>query len=138
AVVPTDHCNPHSLLVVTDDQALIGCNYGAPDAAGDKGQLVVFDPLEGKITSTAAGLGGDGQTAIDLANGQYYAAANKEPGGSVLKMIDVESRRLVQTIHTWDGSHSVAVNSETHRVYLPTAAKTGPCGGCIEVYAPAR
>ena len=136
AVVPTDHCNPHSLVILEQDRALIGCNYGATDAGAAKGQVVVFNPVDGKIAASGAGLGGDGQTAIDLAQSQYYAAANKEPGGPVLKVVDASTLRPLQTIPTWNGSHSVAVNGLTHRVYLPTAAKTGPCGGCVEVYAP--
>ena len=137
-VYRTDHCNPHSIAVLPDGRAFIRCNYGAPDSAGDKGQLAAFDLTAGKIVAIAAGLGGDGQTAVDLAGGQYYfyAAANKNPGGPVLRVIDVHTLGSVQTIATWAGSHSVGVNSETHRVYLPTLAKTGPCGGCVEVYAP--
>lgn len=133
-IYPTDHCNPHSLVIVSENRLLTGCNYGAPDAG--KGQLAVFDPAAGKIVATGAGLGGDGQTAADPA-GRYYAAANKEPGGPVLKVVDARSLAPLQSIHTWDGSHSVAVSSETNHVYLPTSAKTGPCGGCVEVYAAA-
>ena len=51
----------------------------------------MFDPIAGKIVETGAGLGGDGQTAVDLTDGQYYAAANKNPGGPVLKVVDVRT-----------------------------------------------
>jgi hypothetical protein len=136
----TDHCNPHSIAILSEGRAFIRCNYGAPDSAGDKGQLASFDLIAGKIVAIAAGLGGDGQTAVDVVDGQYYfyAAANKNPGGPVLKVVDVHTLGPVQTITTWAGSHSVGVSSETHRVYLPTLAKTGPCGGCVEVYAPTQ
>ena len=136
ALRPTEHCNPHSLAIISENRVIMGCNYGAPDSTGDRGQLLMFDLVVGKNLETGAGLGGDGQTAADLTDGLYFAAANKNPGGPVLKVVDVRSLRQLQTINTWDGSHSVAVNDVTNRVYLPTAAKTGPCGGCIEVYAP--
>jgi hypothetical protein len=134
AVYPTDHCNPHSVTVISPTRVFIGCNYGPADATGQKGQMVVLNVETGKIVARAASLGGDGQTAIDLAMGRYYAAANKEPGGSVVKIVDVASQKPVQILHTWFGSHSVAVDDRTHRLYLPVAAGTAPCGGCVVVF----
>ena len=135
AVHPTDHCNPHSVAVVSSSRLFIGCNFGAADSRGPKGQLVTFELPLGNIAQTGASLGGDGQTALDLTVGQYYAAANKNPGGPVLKVVDVRTLRPVEMIHTWTGSHTVAVDTGSHRIYIPAAAGAAPCGGCVMVYA---
>ncbi len=139
-ILRTRHCNPHSIAILSDGRAFIRCNYGSSDSAGNKGKLAAVDLTTGRIVAAAAGLGGDGQTTADRVDGRYYlyAAANRNPGGPVLRVIDAHTLGAVQTVATWAGSHSVGVSGDTHRVYLPTVAKAGPCGGCIEVYAPAQ
>jgi hypothetical protein len=42
----------------------------------------------------------------------------------------------VQKIPTSNGAHSIGIALSNGHVYLPTTTKDGPCGGCIQVYAP--
>lgn len=137
ALLRTTGCNPHSVQVVSRIRLYIGCNFGRPGPSGPKGQLAAFDLPHDRIVATGAGLGGDGETAIDPTLGQYYASANKNPGGPVLRVVDLADMRAIQTIRTWNGSHSVALDPGTHKLYLPAAAGVAPCGGCVVVYAPA-
>jgi DNA-binding beta-propeller fold protein YncE len=132
----TPGCNPHSVQVMARNRLYIGCNFGSSGPNGPKGQLAVFDLRSDRIVATGKGLGGDGQTAIDLSLGQYYAAANKDPDGPVLKVINLTDLHEIQKIPTWSGSHSVALDAGSHRVYLPAAAGAAPCGGCVVVFAP--
>ena len=137
ALHPTPNCNPHSVQAVSKTRLLVGCNFGPATALGPKGQLISFDLSANRIVKTGPGLGGDGQTAMDLEAGQYYAAANKNPGGPVLRVVDLATFQSIQNVSTWNGSHSVALDSASHRVYLPAAAGAAPCGGCVMVYEPA-
>ena len=127
-------CNPHSLSIGPGSLIFLGCSPAGKTPSD--GSMVVFDAAAGKVVDTAPDLGGSGETAYNPKLGLYYAAAGGIPGGPAIKIIDPKAKTLVQKIQTFDGSHSLALNLGNDHVYLPTTAKSGPCGGCILVYAP--
>src|SRR5262249_34420213 len=127
-------CNPHSLSIGPGSLIFLGCSPAGKTPSD--GSMVIFDAANGKVADTAPGLGGSGETAFDSRLGLYYAAAGGLPGGPAIKVIDPKAKTLVQKIKAFDGSHSLALDLANHSVYLPTTAKSGPCGGCIIVYAP--
>ena len=131
-----EHCTPHSLTIVSQTTIFLGCSAARAGSAKPGAELAVFDIASGKASQYAADLGGAGETAADPGVGQYYAASTNVPGGSAIKVIDIATRALVQKIPTSKGAHSLAVSLDSHRLYLPTTAADGPCGGCILVYAP--
>ena len=132
AVHGIDHCHPHSLALVADATLFLGCSL----APADGGDLAVFDIGSGKAQATLPDLGGSGDTVVNPKLGQYYQSASGALGGPALRVIDIKSRSQVQKIPTSNGSHSIAISLAQNHVYLPTAAKGGPCGGCIMVFAP--
>jgi hypothetical protein len=77
------------------------------------------------------GLGGNGGSTVDLKRGLYYHAATN---GAMI-VVDTKTRALVQKVPTWNGSRSPGVNLATGRIYVATTAKSGPCGGCVAVFA---
>jgi hypothetical protein len=127
-----DHCHPHSLALVADATLFLGCSL-APAPGGD---LAVFDIGSGKAQATLPDMGGSGDTVVNPKLGQYYQSASGALGGPALRVIDIKSRTQVQKIPTSNGAHSIAISLAQNHVYLPTAAKGGPCGGCIMVFAP--
>ena len=131
-----DHCNPHSVAIVSDATMFLGCAMTPAGAPAPGGELAIFDVGTGKAVSYLAGLGGQGDTAINPALGLFYQSASNNTDGPKLRVIDIKSRKLVQAIPTSIGAHSMAVDVARNHVYLPTTAKDGPCGGCIQVFAP--
>jgi DNA-binding beta-propeller fold protein YncE len=127
-----DRCHPHSLALVADATLFLGCSL-APAAGGD---LAVFDVGSGKVQATLPDMGGSGDTVVNPKLGQYYQSASSALGGPALRVIDIKSRTQVQKIPTSNSAHSIAISLAQGHVYLPTAAKDGPCGGCIMVFAP--
>jgi DNA-binding beta-propeller fold protein YncE len=127
-----DHCHPHSLALVADATLFLGCSL-APASGGD---LAVFDVGSGKAQATLPDMGGSGDTVVNPKLGQYYQSASSALGGPALRVIDIKSRTQVQKIPTSNSAHSIAISLAQNHVYLPTAAKDGPCGGCIMVFAP--
>jgi DNA-binding beta-propeller fold protein YncE len=130
-----ENCNPHSHALISGSQFFIGC------AAGAKGtelppQMAVYDVSTDKVVAYMPGIGGAGTSAVNARAGQYYAAANNNPGGSALGVYDAKTNSMIQHIPTWTGSHSIQVNLKNNHVYLPTRGNSGPCKGCILVFAP--
>lgn len=127
-------CNPHSLSMGPGTLIFLGCTPGGKTPSD--GEMIIFDAAKGEVADTAPGFGGSGETAYNPKLGLYYAAAGGIPGGPAIKVIDPKAKTLVQKIQASDGSHSLALNLANDHIYLPTTAKSGPCGGCILVYAP--
>jgi len=125
-------CHPHSLQAVTKSTVFLGCSNGHGPNSRSGGNLAIFDLTDEKIVSIANDLGGNGSSDFDPQLARYYHATTN----SALIEIDINDRKIVQSAATSNGARSVAVNRSTHRVYLATAAKEGPCGGCIIVFSP--
>jgi len=125
-------CHPHSLQIVSDSTIFLGCSsaHGANSKPG--GDLAVFDIATGTITARGAGLGGNGSSALNPKLGQYYHATT----AATLMVVDMKTAKPVQKIPTSPGARSIDASSANNHVYLATIAKGGPCGGCIQVYAP--
>jgi hypothetical protein len=98
--------------------------------------MAVYDVSTDKVVAYMPGIGGAGTSAVNAKAGQYYAAANNNPGGSALGVYDAKTNSMIQKISTWTGSHSIQVNLKNNHVYLPTRGNSGPCKGCIMVFAP--
>jgi DNA-binding beta-propeller fold protein YncE len=127
-----DGCHPHSLQIVSDSTIFLGCSsaHGANSKPG--GDLAIFDIATGTITARGAGLGGNGSSDLNPKLGQYYHATT----AATLMVIDMKTAKPVQKIPTSPGARSIAASQANNHVYLATIAKGGPCGGCIQVYAP--
>jgi DNA-binding beta-propeller fold protein YncE len=130
-----ENCNPHSHVVTSGSQMFIGCAAGAKDTKLPP-QMAVFDVQTDKVVAYIPGIGGAGTTAVNTRLGQYYVAANNNPGGPAFGVVDGKTNTLLQKISTWTGSHSIQVSLKNNHVYLPTRGESGPCGGCILVFAP--
>ena len=131
-----DHCNPHSVVIASDATMFLGCAMAPAGSKTPGGELAIFDIQAGKAVSYLAGLGGQGDTAVNPALGLFYQSASNNVDGPKLRVIDIKSRKLVQAVPTSNGAHSMAVDLARNHVYLPTTTKDGPCGGCIQVFAP--
>jgi DNA-binding beta-propeller fold protein YncE len=131
-----ENCNPHSHVVTSGSQMFIGCAAGAKGTNLPTAQMAIFDVQTDTVVAYIPGIGGAGTAAANTNIGQYYTAANNNPGGPALGVIDGKTNTLLQKMPTWTGSHSIQVSLKNNHVYLPTRGESGPCGGCILVFAP--
>lgn len=127
-------CAPHGLSLAGKGRVFVGCHAGSPDTGLKMPVMIVYDLAHGRVLALIPGLGGAGETAADQSRGVYYVATGDDPKGPALGVIDAETNKLVQRIATWTGSHALAL-APSGKVYLPTRARSGPCGGCVLVYA---
>ena len=130
-----EHCNPHSLSIVSDSTLFLGCSPAPAGSLTPGSELAVFNVATGKIEAYAADLGGSGDTVANQKLGLYYHSASNTPGGPALKVIDIKTRKLVQKIPTSKSAHSIGISVTNKLVYVPTTAKYGSCGGCILVFS---
>jgi DNA-binding beta-propeller fold protein YncE len=127
-----ERCHPHSLTIVTDQTIFMGCSNAHGPSPQPGGDMAIFDIATGTVEAYNAGLGGNGGSTANLKLGQYYHATTN----ATIVVIDIKTRKLAQTVPTSREARSLDVSLATGRVYLATTAKDGPCGGCIQVFAP--
>lgn len=119
------------------DEILVGCDT--------KDYTDIISLKDGSVVQTGI-LGGTDQTAYDPHTQMYFLGSRRGSKGPVLGVIDAATRKLVASPETAAGTHAVAVNYRTHKVYLPMAPNTKPFDndpakglscthGCIGVYA---
>jgi hypothetical protein len=126
-----DGCHPHSLQIVSATTIFLGCSSAHGPDRKPGGDMAVFDIPSGTIVSRHANQGGNGGSALNPRLGRYYHSTTH----GALMVVDTRTGKLVQRVPTSRGARSSAVSLANNRVYVATSAKTGPCGGCIMVYA---
>jgi YVTN family beta-propeller protein len=137
ALLPVDNCRPHGNAIGLGTDLILGCNAGNTRNKDTlAAQQAIFDTATGKVTYIP-GAGGTDMSAADDKLGQYYTASvgNPDPG-PVLAVIDAKTAKIIQKIPTAGLAHSVAVDTNNHHVFVPSAGGDfGGCG-CVLVYAP--
>lgn len=84
-------------------------------------QMVVLDADSGRVIATLPiGEGVDG-SAFDPETGLAFSS-NGEGSLTVVHEDDPEHFRVVETVTTQRGARTLALDDQTHRIYLPTAA----------------
>jgi hypothetical protein len=137
---PLGKCSPTGLVLGPNNDVMVGCS----PPAGDPLITLIFDRTSGALQATIP-FGGVDQIAYDPASNRYFLPArNWVPGGiaadsgfsAQMGVIDGASRTLLYTVAAGKGSHSVAIDSTTHRVNVPFQAGSPafPNGG-ISVFA---
>lgn len=126
-------CSPSGLVVGTGGQLLAGCSGSTgsiilnPTADGGNGSVVVIPQVTGSD-----------EVAFDPTNNLYFLAADTDPTGPVLGIINGLTDTWVANIPTTPGDHSVAVDPITNQVFVPfasNAANTECPNGCMAVFA---
>ena len=89
------------------------------------GKMVVTDSVTGKsIASAAIGKGPDA-AAYDAQRGLGFSSNGADGTLTVVRQIDADHYAVVQTLPTQPSARTLALDAESHRVYL-VAAKFGP------------
>ena len=136
---------PTGLALGPGNDALIGCD---PDEGG-KQTSVIIDRTNG-TTLAELPFGGADEVVYDPISNRYFLAAGHHSADNVsqvgnkaakfdpaLGIVDASTRSLVAIVPTGAGAHSVAVDSESHRVFVPFAKGSSPTytGTGVSVFA---
>jgi len=87
--------------------------------AGCDGKLVILDIASGKISTVGIGNGCDG-VAFDAALGYTFASCG-EGKLSIVKEMSPGVYALVENVKTKSSARTIALDEQTHTVYLPAA-----------------
>ena len=141
-------------MTITRSFPVIGC-AGTGLALGPNGNLLqachrstvtmVLNPRTGALT-TIDRVGGSDEAWFNPGDNHYYVAAGGNDGGPVLGVIDAASNAWIENVGTAPGSHSVAADPESNRIFVALApnessfdndpARGLKCtNGCVGVYA---
>jgi DNA-binding beta-propeller fold protein YncE len=98
---------PHGLAILPNDTVLI---------AGGTGKLVLMSLSTGKITASAEITPRVDEIAFDPGLNRVYCAG----GAGTMSILDVEADKLtpLESVSTPSGTHSVAVDPNTHKVWI--------------------
>lgn len=133
-----DRCEPAGISLNTEqDEILVGCDT--------KDYTDIINLKDGHVDQTGI-LGGTDQTAYDPGTHMYFLGSRRGSKGPVMGVVDAVTHKLVASPETAAGTHAVAVNYHTHKVYLPMSPNSKPFDndaakglscthGCIGVYA---
>lgn len=138
-LLPVEKCMPAGLALGPDDNLLLGCSNDGV-AAGFAAHSIVMNARSGRILADLPA-GGSDEVWSDPRNHRYYLAAVANTGGPALGVIDSRENRLLATIPTGPGAHSVAADERTEKIFVPIQADSSIAGcarGCIAVFAAKR
>lgn len=120
---------PTGIAIGPDNDALIGCD---PDE-GSKQISLIIDRRDGK-TLAELPFGGADQVAYDPVSKRYFIPAGHHSADGVsqvgrkeakfdpaLGVVDASARRFLGSVPVGVHAHSVAVDGELHRVFVPHA-----------------
>ena len=136
-MMPVQSCMPAGLALGPHDNLLLGCSDDGVDA-GFPPHSLVMNARSGKIESDVP-VGGSDEVWSDMRDHRYYLAAVANKGGPALGVIDSLDNRMVAAIPTGPGAHSVAVDADSGKVFVPIrsdASMPGCAAGCIAVFGP--
>jgi hypothetical protein len=148
-VFPLDACGPNGSTVGLKDNLLLGCTTA--NNPSDTTTLVI--DAKTKKQAHITGIVGSDEVWFNEADDHYYTGSNRQPGGAVLGVINARRNVLIETIPQSSGSHSVAADSWSNRIFVPQVAPAAVVGtggdttnvgagicdsqsGCIAVYVP--
>jgi hypothetical protein len=140
---PEGKCGPTGLALGPNSNMVVGC-----DAPAGNPQITLIMNPSGAIVTTIAQVGGSDEVAYDPKLNHYYTASRNWTADGisqtgvtgatftpVLGVIDAATNRWLGNLPTGAGSHSVAADSATGKVFVPVVP-TATFSGGVQVYGP--
>ena len=141
ASYPLPQCDPTGLALGPGTDIAVGCR---PGKAGELLTVLIMNRTNGAILASVNAGGGD-HLQYDVATNRYYNSSNrwrpsgmndagggcsaKNPCTPVLSIIDAASRTVVARLPAGNNAHTVAVDGESKKVFMPFSSPAAP-GGC--------
>ncbi len=135
-VIPVINCQPASIIQGPGTDFLVGC--ADHDGIAFPPSMLIINGNTGATLATFDQIGGVDEIWFNPGDNRYYLAARDFPSGPQLGVIDAGTRTWLVNVPTNSNSHSVAADSLSNRVFVPSQSG-GICGtqssnGCILVY----
>ena len=147
--IPLADCAiPQGLAVGPNKQMMVGCNGGGSTNGLASG--IIINENSGEVIGVIPSESGPDEVWYNEGDGQYFLARSSAVGSNqLLGVVDANGHRADQSVITANktitgrSAHSVAADSGTNRVFVPTPAGVSTsCGsaggndakGCIAVF----
>ena len=134
---PVNKCEPAGLTLGPNDTLFVGCGSTAVLNKAPP-EVLVLSAVNGNLVDRFTSFGGSDEVWFNPGDRNFYAAANGNPTGGVLGIVNTTSNSVVGTVRTSSGSHSVAADPLTNHIFVPlTPNPNDPAcfAGCIGIYA---
>src|SRR5262249_2327491 len=99
---PVSQCEPAGLALGRRQRLAVGCS-GDAIAAGFPARTLVIDARDGHQLASISQVGGSDEVWYDPGAGRFYLAANGNPSGPVLGILDARSLRWLANVPTSAG-----------------------------------
>jgi len=140
-IFPLGNCDPTGIDLGPGTDVGVMCRQST---TGAPLTFQILDRTNGTSRAVINAGGGD-QIAYDAATNRYYLAASRftasglaatngacsaaSPCTPLLIVVDATTRQIVASAVTGNNAHSIAVDPNTHQVYMPYSSAVAP-GGC--------
>jgi DNA-binding beta-propeller fold protein YncE len=139
SLFPLKDCRPTGVALGPQDQLLLGClGGGLGKTYGFAPRTFIMDARTGSITATIDHISGSDQVWYNAGDNRYYVAAEANSGGPIVAAIGADEHHAVLTTNTQSWAHSIAVDANSNRVFVPFAPKPSDSKcryGCIAVFS---
>ncbi len=103
--------------------------------------LVVLDAVNGHIVTTLP-IGDDTDAVVFDQDKKIIAASNADGTATIIKQLDANHYKVVQTLQTAPGSKTMAYRASTHNLYFSSTEKSGktitPGTFAVSIYSPVQ
>lgn len=103
--------------------------------------LVVLDANSGRVVATLP-IGNGTDAVVFDQDEKVVAASNADGTATIIKQLDADHYKIIQTLRTSPGSKTMAYRASTHNLYFSSAEKNGttivPGTFAVSVYSPAQ
>jgi len=131
--LPLNGVFPSGLVVGPHDEILVS-NNGDGLAADTAPKSEILSARDGHIIATIPQVSGADETWYNPGDHHYYEAADAQPGGGVLGIIDAVKHTFIQNVPTSSTSQSVAADAGNNEIFVPLPATQADVAGGIGVY----
>ncbi|MBB3227362.1 YVTN family beta-propeller protein [Luteibacter sp. Sphag1AF] len=99
----------------------------------DNKVMTVLDGTRGKVVASVAIGEGPDAVAFDAATRTAYVSDGQSADLTVVQQMDADHYAVLQTLATQTGARTLALDAQTHRLFLPAATADGslPVGGKV-------
>jgi hypothetical protein len=104
-------CNANGTALGANETLFLGCS--------GTGEILTINAVTGATINTISGMGGCDEVWYNPTANRFYGGCSNNLSGPVLVVAD-GTGKLITSIPTSTGAHSVAVDANTDHIFLPT------------------
>lgn len=109
------NCQGNGTALGASENLFIGCSNVS-------GPLVIMNATNGATIATISGSGGCDEVWYNPTANRFYGGCSNYTGGPNIPVINASTNALITTVATSTGAHSIAVDPNTDKMFVPQRA----------------